>query len=39
MVCVIEGCKEIDESYTAYCIKHGRSPHRIIEVEEEGRER
>ena len=29
MFCFIEGCGKIDETHTAYCIKHGRSPHRI----------
>lgn len=26
-------CGEIDETHTAYCIKHGRSPHRMKSVE------
>jgi len=29
MYCAVEGCGKIDETHTAYCIKHGRSPHRI----------
>lgn len=29
MYCFIEGCGEYDETHTAYCVKHGRSPHRI----------
>lgn len=31
MYCAIEGCGIVDESHTAYCSKHGRSPHRIKE--------
>jgi len=33
MVCAIEGCGEIDESYTAYCITHGRSVHTIKKID------
>ncbi len=29
MVCAIEGCRVVDETHTAHCIKHGRSTHRI----------
>ncbi len=29
MYCAIEGCGKIDESHTAYCVKHGRSTHQI----------
>jgi len=30
MVCSIAGCGEIDRSHTAYCLKHGRSPHHMV---------
>lgn len=29
MVCSIEGCGREDKTFTAYCIKHGRSFHHI----------
>lgn len=29
MFCAIEGCNEIDESHTAYCVRHQRSTHMI----------
>ena len=29
MYCAIEGCGLVDSTYSAHCIKHGRSPHRI----------
>jgi len=29
MYCAVEGCGRIDETYTAYCIKHGRSLHKM----------
>ena len=29
MYCIIEGCEEIDESHSAYCLKHQRSSHMI----------
>jgi len=32
MRCNIEGCGLVDESNSAYCSKHGRSPHKIKEV-------
>ncbi len=32
MYCCIEGCGKIDETQTAYCIEHGRSPHKMREV-------
>lgn len=31
MRCDIEGCGEIDDSNTAYCITHQRSPHNYVE--------
>ena len=29
MYCAIEECGLVDKTHTAYCIKHGRSVHRI----------
>lgn len=29
-------CGNVDKSFTAYCIKHCRSPHRIREIKELG---
>ncbi len=29
MYCAIDGCGEIDDSHSAYCYKHHRSPHSI----------
>lgn len=29
MYCAIKGCGKIDETHSAYCIKHGRSLHKI----------
>ncbi len=29
MYCAIEGCGRIDESHSAHCVKHNRSPHNI----------
>ena len=29
MYCAVEGCGLVDETRTAYCIKHGRVTHRI----------
>jgi len=37
MVCSVKGCGREDKSFTAYCIKHGRSPHHIIKVEEKSK--
>ena len=31
MYCAIDGCGRVDETHTAHCIEHGRSPHRILE--------
>ena len=33
MICCVEGCGAIDESRTACCVHHARSPHKMIEVQ------
>ena len=32
MHCAIDGCGEIDETFTAYCIEHGRSIHKVKKI-------
>lgn len=39
MYCAIEGCGEIDDTFTAYCIKHGRSPHKIRKINSQEKEK
>ena len=34
MVCAVDGCGEVDESHSAYCVKHGRSHHKMIIINE-----
>ena len=33
MVCCV--CGEVDDSHSAYCTKHGRSPHRLLSQEKQ----
>jgi len=35
MYCAFEGFGRIDDTFTAYCIKHGRSPHKVREKKQE----
>jgi len=32
MYCLVDGCEEIDETFSAYCWEHGRSPHGVRNV-------
>lgn len=38
MYCAIDGCGEIDGTQTAFCIEHGRSPHKRRFVNQAGGE-
>ena len=37
MYCAI--CGEVDKSHTAYCVKHGRSPHKMRVIKNADTER